>query len=427
MMAKKLKSILTKNEDPSKGGYSPKSGDERKFVAKHVIAKHDDANGNDDDVFNGSKIKPIDRYKEAHGYNPGQDEAVYEEVEDLDEEDAYTHQVVHAKTGNVVGKYKSLKAASRAADKKDNAYGAVAHRVVPIGEELDLDEGIRGDVRRKMQRSVNRIDKLLVKSEPKIGKTRPAYQDRETIRRFAGSLSDTSASDVLNAINKAKKKVNEDVELDEATHVVYTKEVSKGSTDKDGPKLVIKANNDKHAWQVGQQKVDKMHGHYIDKIEPIKEDIELTEYTHEGAVRAASIAKNQGKVKKAQLLMRLAKALEGGDNVTAKGIEIELHNLKEGTSLLEKVLTRAEKKKREEIAQAMEREHPGMDMSKKMAIATAAAKKVAEEADINLLSLYAELDEETRQLMVQLIDEGRKDELIEFANMLEEENNGDNN
>ena len=47
--------------------------------------------------------------------------------------------------------------------------------------------------------------------------------------------------------------------------------------------------------------------------------------------------------------------------------------------LREKTLTAAEKKKREEIAKAIERDDPGMDMSKKMAIATAQAKKVAEE------------------------------------------------
>ena len=34
-------------------------------------------------------------------------------------------------------------------------------------------------------------------------------------------------------------------------------------------------------------------------------------------------------------------------------------------------------KKREEIAKAMEREQPGMPMGKKMAIATATAKKAA--------------------------------------------------
>ncbi len=45
----------------------------------------------------------------------------------------------------------------------------------------------------------------------------------------------------------------------------------------------------------------------------------------------------------------------------------------------EKTLTPAEMKKREEVAKALKREHPGMPMAKKMAIATATAKRVAEE------------------------------------------------
>jgi hypothetical protein len=44
----------------------------------------------------------------------------------------------------------------------------------------------------------------------------------------------------------------------------------------------------------------------------------------------------------------------------------------------EKTLTPAEIKKREEIAKSMERDNPGMPMDKKMAIATATAKRVAE-------------------------------------------------
>ena len=47
----------------------------------------------------------------------------------------------------------------------------------------------------------------------------------------------------------------------------------------------------------------------------------------------------------------------------------------------EKKLTPAEMKKREEVAQAIERENPDMPMDKKMAIATATAKKVAEESE----------------------------------------------
>lgn len=47
----------------------------------------------------------------------------------------------------------------------------------------------------------------------------------------------------------------------------------------------------------------------------------------------------------------------------------------------EKTLTPAEKKKREEIAQAIKRDNPDMPMDKKMAIATATAKRVAEAAE----------------------------------------------
>jgi hypothetical protein len=65
--------------------YKPKSGDEQKFVAKHVTAKHDDVNGNKDDVFQATNVKTVEREKNRHGYAPGKDEEVYEEVEQVDE------------------------------------------------------------------------------------------------------------------------------------------------------------------------------------------------------------------------------------------------------------------------------------------------------------------------------------------------------
>ena len=57
--------------------------------------------------------------------------------------------------------------------------------------------------------------------------------------------------------------------------------------------------------------------------------------------------------------------------------------------LEEKHLTAAEKKKREEIAKAIDKKNPDMPMDKKMAIATAQAKKVAEEYE----KLVAEMNE----------------------------------
>ena len=62
-----------------------KSPDEQRFVDKHVAATIADRNGNGDDVFKGSKVKKIDRRKERHGYESGEDAKVYEEVEQISE------------------------------------------------------------------------------------------------------------------------------------------------------------------------------------------------------------------------------------------------------------------------------------------------------------------------------------------------------
>lgn len=62
--------------------YAPKSPDENNFVRKHVIQKTPDKNGNKDEVFNGDNVKAVDRKATHHGYNPSDDEKVYEAKEE---------------------------------------------------------------------------------------------------------------------------------------------------------------------------------------------------------------------------------------------------------------------------------------------------------------------------------------------------------
>jgi hypothetical protein len=62
-----------------------KSPDEQKFIDKHEVETKDDQNGNGDEVFKASKVKKSERKKDRHGYEPGEDESVYEEVGELDE------------------------------------------------------------------------------------------------------------------------------------------------------------------------------------------------------------------------------------------------------------------------------------------------------------------------------------------------------
>ena len=72
-----------------------------------------------------------------------------------EENKKYTHIVKHIKTGNVVGKYTSLKSATQAADKKDRAYGAVAHQVDYIREAKEKTEyDYEGDMARGQLQSI---------------------------------------------------------------------------------------------------------------------------------------------------------------------------------------------------------------------------------------------------------------------------------
>jgi hypothetical protein len=74
-MAKTLKDFLNERQ---LGPMVVKNPDEQKFIDKHVVAKTADRNGNDDELFKGSKVKMADRPKHRNGYNPGEDEEVYE-------------------------------------------------------------------------------------------------------------------------------------------------------------------------------------------------------------------------------------------------------------------------------------------------------------------------------------------------------------
>lgn len=112
----------------------------------------------------------------------------------------------------------------------------------------------------------------------------------------------------------------------------------------------------------------------------------------------------------------------------------EQTGLKSLSTILEKKLTPAELKKREEIAKAMERENPGMDKSKKMAIATAQAKKVAEETDIELVEdqivefindFYTQLDDENKKIFEELTQEQDVEQVLAMIEeVLSEESNG---
>lgn len=110
------------------------------------------------------------------------------------------------------------------------------------------------------------------------------------------------------------------------------------------------------------------------KMRPVNEDEELDP----NDVRSAIANSGHDPKRLRVLLKKLTK--HRPEYVRTKG-----YTIGEESDISERHLTPKEKSEREEIAQAIARENPNMPMGKKMAIATAQAKKVAEDLAMPLL------------------------------------------
>lgn len=76
---------LKQFQEAATGYRKVKSPDEQKFIDKHEVETVADKNGNGDEVFKASNVKKVERKKDRKGYEPGEDESVYEEAEQIDE------------------------------------------------------------------------------------------------------------------------------------------------------------------------------------------------------------------------------------------------------------------------------------------------------------------------------------------------------
>ena len=79
-MAKKLRELKAKLGELQ--GPEDNTVATRNFYKKHKVVTHPDPNGNGDDVYKASNVRTANRSPD-HGYNPGEDAAVYEEVKSM--------------------------------------------------------------------------------------------------------------------------------------------------------------------------------------------------------------------------------------------------------------------------------------------------------------------------------------------------------
>lgn len=180
--------------------------------------------------------------------------------------------------------------------------------------------------------------------------------------------------------DKDDDKVNEAVEPKEAEWVSILKKYKVIGNTQGGKKTVAEEveAEEKALLGEGTEARARFEDYHRDAAEMVKKIGEALK-AHKGSVSKEGT--HWGHVGDVKHFHRQLQDLH--DQLTQQGEYQKAINspMREEVELEEKTLTPDELKKREEIAQAIERKNPGMEMGKKMAIATAQAKKVAEEVE----------------------------------------------
>lgn len=294
-------------------GYKQKSADLQKEIDKLPVDDKEDPAGNKGDVFNGDKVKVVDRKGTRHGYASGEDEAVYEEKEiplsHRGKRDVSHYRVLN--NGRDVTRHDSYEEANEYAKK---------HRA-----KLKKD-GYRSD-----QVTVH----AYVKEEAEqIDESHQVSYNNYTItsgRRVPGG----EAGDIKHSLAHTRKMASLGIEHDNAGDYGETR------------RLTVR-NNDTG---------ETTHHHVYQR--------EWDSGKNKPVVSIRSVGKPQA-------------ASEKHHNVIAHYLSGKT-KLKEEIDLEEKTLTRAELSKREEVVKALKKR--GMEKSKAFAIATATAKRVAEDVE----------------------------------------------
>lgn len=204
--------------------YRPNSESEKNFIDKHVTVKHADRNGNKDDVFNTSKVKKSERKADRHGYEPGEDEAVYE----AKQTPVY---VTHKKTG-AVGRLTTISGDKSSVDVTWNKTGRTTSH--PIEDVERLKEEVE-----ELDESASKVADHLIKR----------YGDNVRMSHVRSASGDFGIDS--SKISKAvKKKLNKNMldeeQLDEISKKTLGSYVNRALND------VRNSNQAKIRWQTSK-------------------------------------------------------------------------------------------------------------------------------------------------------------------------------
>lgn len=235
-----------------------KSADEQKFIDKHVTAKNPDRNGNGDDVFKGS-TKTIDRRKDRKGYNPGEDEKVYEALK------GNQHKIDANKNGKVdAHDFKLLRGKKKVAEE---------------AEELDeLSKKTLGSyvVKSLAPGSEKSVSNLASKGGYKLGQ---AHDDDYTAGEKEDAKSVKRSLGVLTAVRKMTK---EESELEEKLTAKtpmgkYIKDFSKS----DAPQFKGKSQDKRRVMAIAAKLSAERGGKPLNKEERLQDRLSDISESHQ--------------------------------------------------------------------------------------------------------------------------------------------------
>ena len=241
----------------AKDGYAPKSTDELRFKKKHVVQKTDDRNGNKDDVFNATNVKSVDRAPK-HGYNPGEDEQVYEGYEVNEDSHASHFRFLRhlqkagvsapskADAMDMIAKHGDPDRAGQAYVKRIKMIKAASNKVQK--EEAELDEDLKQQG----------LWKLITDHEKQAKKTKNIIKQNHHLamaNRYRGQLK-TNVDDSPKVQKEEAEQVNEGNRLN-------------------------KFRKNMHARKVGATKMRDHGSPELNRIAALKKGRELMKNSHE--------------------------------------------------------------------------------------------------------------------------------------------------
>jgi hypothetical protein len=353
-MAKTLKQMLEV--------YKPKAADEQKFADKHIVAKHSDPNGNGDDVFQGTNVKKIDRKKERHGYDAGDDEKVYEAK--MDDAGKYIKGFEKSDAPQFQGKSKEKR------------------RVMAIAAFLNNKKGMKEEVVVEEEGSIPKTPREKELAAKHGNKNRITHGDVLKARGVSMKKEETVGESMLNQLRDRGNVATGKKQQDRKNFDTNTGASLKPNSTISGirAKMQNKVQEEKEHLEEG----DVAHAqfqHYHNETAKLVKNIHGALGKHFDAVTDKKNYMNG--------------QAHWGHVGTIKDIHRSLQDIHD------RVLEQGEYAKPAKVM----KEEAEMDS----------------EVDVTLLNLYVNLDEDNRASMMKMLDEGRKEELLEFASTLGDE------